>query len=73
MVVHPCIQIKPVERHTRCTHRDFNEIRPDVALEDGGADTQVGGRLGGPKKPWQKDWQHDQLPNDRGQVVVGDS
>ena len=58
MVIHPCIQIKPVECDARCAHRDFNEIRSGVPLENRGANTEIRRRLSGTQKAREEDRKH---------------
>ena len=58
MFVHPGVKIKSIEGDTGSSHGNFDERRPDVALKDRRADTEIGRCLRRPKQPWEKDRQH---------------
>lgn len=58
MVIRPGVKIKPIEGDTGTAHRNFDEIRPYVALEDRRADTEISRCLRWPQQPREEDRQH---------------
>lgn len=58
MFVHPGVEIKSVEGDAGAADRNLDKARPDIALEDRRANTQIGRRLSGPKQAGQEDRQH---------------
>jgi hypothetical protein len=45
MLIRPGVKIKPVERNAGSSHGNFDEARPDVAVEDRRTDAEIGSCL----------------------------
>ena len=58
MLIRPGVKIKPVERDAGSSHGNFDEVRPDVAVEDRRTDAEVGSCLRRPQQPREEDREH---------------
>src|SRR5690349_20515282 len=70
MLFHPSIEVNSIESDARLSEWDLGEVRPDVALEQRLAHTEIGRRLRGAQQARQQDRVHSLATLDRLPVSI---